>query len=145
MRDLRGIDWGADVGAALRLFACHHPLIDIEGAPVQGGVRCKDAAVAHLAAVGVELILTGHEHNPFALPIPGAGAGRWAIGAGTLSHRLRGTPASFSTILVDDDAFEVTALAWSGQVFEPFRSWRLPRCRESSDQSHLRQNPVTSS
>ncbi len=124
---LRELNWRADTAPLLRVFACHHPLIDIEGAPVTGGVHRGAAAAAILAAIGVDLILTGHVHNPFVLALPVADPGVYAIGAGTLSVRTRGTPASFSTIVVEDATFEVTAQGWTGDRFEPMQSWSLPR------------------
>jgi 3',5'-cyclic AMP phosphodiesterase CpdA len=126
MRHLREIDWRADPPAPLRLFACHHPLLFLPGAPVEGGVRCGTEAVAELVRADVDLVLSGHVHNPFVVALPEAGPGRWAIGAGTLSRRLRGTPASYNTIVVGDDVFEVTAQGWTGVKFEPFQTWRLP-------------------
>jgi hypothetical protein len=121
------LDWGDPSDAALRLFACHHPLVDLKGAPVTGGVRRGPTAAAMLAAMGVELILTGHVHNPFVLPLSEAQPGCYAVGAGTLSLRTRGTPASFSTISVDEARIEATALGWTGARFEPLQSWSLPR------------------
>jgi hypothetical protein len=41
--------------------------------------------------------------------------------------RTRGAPPSFSTIVAHADAFEVTALGWTGRGFEPLKDWRLPR------------------
>jgi 3',5'-cyclic AMP phosphodiesterase CpdA len=122
---LRAIDWGD--AAALKVFGCHHPLVDIEGAPVTGGVHRGDAAAAILAAADVDLIVTGHVHVPFALALPGATSPCYALGAGTLSIRTRGAPASFTTIVAHVDAFEVTALGWTGQGFDTLKAWRLPR------------------
>ena len=85
----------AAIAGALRVFACHHPLIDVEGAPVSGGVH-------------------GGGHS-------------YIAGAGTLSRRTRGAPASFSVIEAAADAVTVTAQAWTGSHFEPFRTWALPR------------------
>jgi 3',5'-cyclic AMP phosphodiesterase CpdA len=126
---LRGLDWGDPAAPVLKLFACHHPLIDIQGAPVTGGVHRGARAAMVLAEVGVDLILTGHVHNAFVLPIPNAAPGRYAIGAGTLSLRTRGTPAGFSTIVASEDRIEVTSLGWTGSGFEPSQTWRLPRQR----------------
>jgi 3',5'-cyclic AMP phosphodiesterase CpdA len=125
MERLRGLDWGS--GEGLRVFACHHPLIDIEGAPVTGGVRRGAVAAALLAEAGVDLVLTGHVHIPFALALPAAGPPCYALGAGTLSVRTRGVPASFSTIVADSAAVEVTALGWNRHGFDVLRTWRLPR------------------
>jgi 3',5'-cyclic AMP phosphodiesterase CpdA len=120
---LKQIQWGD--GA--RVFACHHPLMDIPGASVTGGVRRGAFAAALLAEAGVELVLTGHVHVPFALPLTGVSQGCFAVGAGTLSQRTRGAPPSFSTITANDAEFEVTVQAWTGQRFEPAEVWRLPR------------------
>jgi 3',5'-cyclic AMP phosphodiesterase CpdA len=124
---LKRLRWGERSERPLRLFACHHPLIDLAGAPVTGGVRRGAEAMAVLAAEGVELVLTGHVHNPSVLPLPYAEHGCYAVGAGTLSQRLRGTPASFTTILADETSFEVTAQGWTGAAFEPIQLWSLPR------------------
>ena len=122
---LRDIDWGP--AETLKVFGCHHPLLDIQGAPVTGGVHRGDRAAAILAAADVDLILTGHVHVPFALALPGANSPCYALGAGTLSIRTRGAPPSFSTIVAHPDAFEVTALGWTGQGFGVLKDWRLPR------------------
>jgi 3',5'-cyclic AMP phosphodiesterase CpdA len=120
---LNRIAWSAGV----RVFACHHPLVDLAGAPVSGGVRCGALAAAALSEAGVELVLTGHVHVPFALPLSGGSHTCYAIGAGTLSRRLRGAPASFSTIEISDEAFDVTVQAWTGARFETGEQWRLAR------------------
>jgi 3',5'-cyclic AMP phosphodiesterase CpdA len=124
---MRGLDWGGDP-SALYVFVCHHPLIDIVGAPVTGGVRCGEEAAGLLADAQVDLILTGHVHVPFVLPVPNAAPGRYAVGAGTLSQRTRaGAPPSFSTIIADDKTIAVTVQAWTGAGFEPGQTWSLPR------------------
>lgn len=120
---LKAIAWGA--GA--RVFACHHPLIDLAGAPVTGGVRRGVLAGALLAQARVELVLTGHVHVPFALPLSLASPACYALGAGTLSQRLRGAPPSYSTIVITDEMFDVAVQAWTGNRFEPDQTWRLAR------------------
>ena len=113
---------------ALRLVACHHPLVEAINTPVSGGVHRGEEAAGILCAGGVDAILTGHVHNPFAMPLGGCGDGRtYAIGAGTLSIRTRGTPAGFNCITSDDDTLTVTAMGWTGSHFEPYRTWALPR------------------
>ena len=127
VRDMARIDWGPRLEGALRLFACHHPLIDIEGAPVTGGVHRGAKAADLLVAAGVELILTGHVHNPFVLPLGRGHGACYAIGAGTLSKRTRGTPPSFTTLVADAARIEVTTIGWTEGRFEPIQSWTLAR------------------
>jgi 3',5'-cyclic AMP phosphodiesterase CpdA len=112
---------------ALRAIACHHPLVEAIGAPVTGGVHRGHLAAEQLAAGGVDVILTGHVHNPFAVPLPFGDERTYAVGGGTLSCRLRGTPASFNVIEIEPGCLRVVAQGWTGTRFEPWRSWALPR------------------
>jgi predicted phosphodiesterase len=111
----------------LRIVACHHPLVEAVDAPVSGGVHRGEVAAARLAELGVDLILTGHVHNPFATPLPYGDHRTYAVGAGTLSQRLRGTPASFNCVCFDEDCVTVITHGWTGSRFEPWRTWGLPR------------------
>lgn len=112
---------------ALRIVACHHPLIESIGPHVTGGVRRGHMAAQRLAAGGVDLIVTGHIHNPFADPLPFGDERTYAVGGGTLSQRLRGTPATLSTLCVKPECVEVVAQQWTGSHFEPWRDWALNR------------------
>ncbi len=121
-------EMAAEHGGALRLIACHHPLVEAIDTPVSGGVHRGEEAAGILCSGGVDAILTGHVHNPFAMSLSGCGDGRtYAIGAGTLSIRTRGTPPSFNCISADDETITVTAMGWTGSHFEPYRTWALPR------------------
>lgn len=117
----------AKAGDRLRVFACHHPLIDVQGAAVSGGVRQGRAATQALAAAGVDLILTGHVHDPFAMPLPVGDGCSYMAGAGTLSRRSRGAPPSFSVITASEESLAVVVQAWTGADFETFRTWTFPR------------------
>lgn len=117
---------GAPPGA-LRVLACHHPLIEMIGAPMTGAVKRGHAAALIFADAGVDLVMTGHVHVPFALPIDLSDRCSYAVGCGTLSLRERGTPPGFNCVEWDDREIHVTALAWAGSHFEPQRTWSLPR------------------
>jgi predicted phosphodiesterase len=84
------------------------------------------------AEAGVDLILTGHVHVPFATPIPLADQCSYAVGCGTLSDRERGAPASFNRIDWDDREIVVTVMAWTGDRFDESQVWRLPRRRAAA-------------
>ena len=112
---------------ALRVIACHHPLIEMIGTPMTGDVRRGREAALMFARHGVDLVVTGHVHVPFALPITVGDKCSYAVGAGTLSKRVRGTPPGFNQIEWDSAEVRVTALAWTGSHFEAQRVWNLPR------------------
>jgi 3',5'-cyclic AMP phosphodiesterase CpdA len=120
----------APVGA-LRVLACHHPLVEMIGTPMTGDVKRGDAAALIFAEAGVDLIATGHVHVPFALPINLGDQCSYAVGCGTLSHRERGAPPSFNQIAWDAKEIVVTAVSWTGTAFEPKQTWRLPRRQDT--------------
>jgi 3',5'-cyclic AMP phosphodiesterase CpdA len=120
----------APVGA-LRILACHHPLVEMIGAPMTGEVKRGATAAAIFAEAGVDLITTGHVHVPFALPIDLSDRCSYAIGCGTLSHRERGAPASFNQIEWSPREIVVTIIAWDGSAFAPAETWRLPRRQDT--------------
>jgi len=115
----------------LRVLACHHPLIEMIGTPMTGDVKRGDAAAAIFAEAGVDLIMTGHTHQPFALPIDLSDRCSYAVGCGTLSKRERGAPPSFNQIDWTASEIVVTAMAWTGQAFEARQTWRLPRRQDT--------------
>lgn len=82
----------------LKVVAAHHPLDAPGGLKGRAKTRGGREAARRLAACGVDLVVTGHLHQVFALPHrrPDGGA-CWFVGAGTaLSHRTRGEPPSFN-------------------------------------------------
>lgn len=127
------LDHARDVGAALsavaglRIAACHHPLMEVVGGPMTGNVRGGKAAAGALAEAGVDLVLSGHVHTPFALTLPCNDGRTHAVGAATLSLRERGAPAGFNLIDWDAETIDVRAQGWTGSHFETVRTWALPR------------------
>jgi len=88
--------------AALKLVACHHPLVGAPGArspSTRGGQR----ALAALARAGASVVLSGHVHDPFDLTIDCEGQPMRLIGAGTLSQRLRSSLPSYNRLLLSSD------------------------------------------
>lgn len=115
----------------LRILACHHPLIEMIGTPMTGDVKRGDAAALIFAEAGVDLIMTGHTHIPFALPIDLSDRCSYAVGCGTLSHRERGAPPSFNQVEWDATHIVVTVMQWTGEAFAPGQTWRLPRRQDT--------------
>ena len=107
------------------------PLVGITGARRAGGGRGGEAAARFFAEAGVHLIATGHVHAPFALPISLGDHGSYGVGCGTLSRRERGSPPSFNQIDWDAHQITVTAMAWTGDRFEPSESWKLARRQDT--------------
>ncbi|HEY2049187.1 MAG TPA: metallophosphoesterase [Caulobacteraceae bacterium] len=122
---------GGRRNGALGVVACHHPLAEMVGGPMTARVRGGERAARRFCEGGVDLILTGHIHAPFAMALPHADGLTYAVGAGTLSIRERGAPASFNVIESAAETIKVTALAWTGSGLDVWREWSLPRRRRS--------------
>jgi 3',5'-cyclic AMP phosphodiesterase CpdA len=121
-------DWIAQAPASdLRVVVCHHPLVEMIGGPMTARVWGGASAAQALAGAGADIILSGHIHAPFALPLPYGDQRTYAVGAGTLSVRERGVPAGFNVIEADGASVRVVALGWTGSHFEPARTWSLDR------------------
>jgi 3',5'-cyclic AMP phosphodiesterase CpdA len=112
---------------ALKVIACHHPLMEVVGGPITARVRGGRQAAQRFAESGVDVVLTGHLHTPFAVPYPFGDGRTYAVGCGTLSLRERGFPPSFNVIEAEADCITIKVMAWTGSQFEPSRTWALPR------------------
>ncbi|HEX7887617.1 MAG TPA: metallophosphoesterase [Phenylobacterium sp.] len=111
----------------LRIVVVHHPLIEMLGGPMTARVWGGERAAKAFARAGVDLVLSGHIHAPFTWPYPHGDGRTYAVGAGTLSLRERGVPPGYNEVEVEDGCIRVTALAWKGSHYEPYRTWALDR------------------
>jgi 3',5'-cyclic AMP phosphodiesterase CpdA len=121
--------------AWLRVAVCHHPLMEVPNGPMTGEVFGGERGAGLLADAGVDVILSGHVHIPFAFSLPIGDRKTYSVGAGTLSLRERGAPAGFNVIEINADTIRVVAQAWTGSHFEPARTWALPRRARPSRES----------
>lgn len=126
-RQAREAAEGFEAQDAVRIVVLHHPLIEMIGGPMTANVRGGAQAAERFAAAKVDLVLSGHIHAPFTWPYPFGDGRTYAVGAGTLSTRERGTPPGFNVIEVEDGHVRVTALAWTGSGYEADRTWALDR------------------
>lgn len=121
-------DWFASAPAdALRVLVCHHPLTEMLGGPMTARVWGGPRAARDFTEAGVDLVLSGHIHAPFAWPYAFGDGRTYAVGAGTLSLRERGTPPGFNVIDIEGAAIRIAALSWTGSHYEPYRTWSLDR------------------
>jgi len=111
---------------ALRVLACHHPLVEAAGGPMTARVRGGRFAAKRLVAAGVDMVMTGHLHAPFVQPLPFGDGMTYAVGAGTLSLRERGAPPGFNVIETLGEELSVTAMAWDGRALAVERTWLVP-------------------
>ena len=124
----RTLSWFEQAPAgALRVVACHHPLVEVVGGPMTARVWGGAWAARAFAEAQVDLVLSGHLHAPFAVAYPYGDGRTYAVGAGTLSVRERGVAAGFNIIEIERAAIRIAALHWTGSDFEPVLTWSLDR------------------
>ena len=89
------------------LVTAHHPLTEHDPhgkrLTINGG-----AAMAELAKRNILAILTGHVHDAFDLDQATVAGNLRMIGAGTLSQRIRSSPASFNQLTITPEGIAVT-------------------------------------
>ena len=108
---------------ALRIATCHHPLLEAKGEPMTALVHGGRPAVERLVRAGADIILTGHLHQPFVEALPFGDHQTFAVGAGTLSLRERGTPPGFNVLEVAGDQLTVKALGWVDPELITQQTW----------------------
>ena len=88
-----------------RLVRVHQPLAVTRPEDVKNLLHGHEAALQAWGAAGVDLVIGGHIHLPFVLPLAGGG---WAVQAGTaVSRRVRpGAGNSVNLIRIDAAASE---------------------------------------
>lgn len=91
------------------LVACHHPLTERRERDGKLLTINGTATMEALASRKVMAVLSGHVHDPFDLTVDTAAGPLRMIGAGTLSKRVRSTPPSFNSIVIDGADIHVTA------------------------------------
>jgi 3',5'-cyclic AMP phosphodiesterase CpdA len=77
----------------LRVVMLHHPVLALQASDEENVPSGREMAVQEWVAAGVDLILGGHIHLPYVLPLSQAESGSrraWAVQAGTaVSSRVR--------------------------------------------------------
>lgn len=98
---------------------CHHPFLSPPEAPMRTATRRGRRASRRLAQSPVRFLLTGHVHSPSVTVVDDRDQDYVAVSAGTLSTRLRKTPASFNLIDVSEGRCRVIIHNLHGDRFVP--------------------------
>ena len=90
----------------LRVVVVHQPVAVQSAGDVHDLVRRHAAALQCWAEAGADVVMGGHIHLPYVIPLPGLSRRLWAVQAGTaVSHRVRsGRPNSVNLLRWGRDA-----------------------------------------
>jgi len=106
---------------ALRMVACHHPLIADPADPYRSRTRGGAAALQALGALDVSILFHGHLHRSSVRLLPAGRRPVLCIGAGTLSDRERGAGLGFNLVTIEAKHVTVGEIHWSGGHFAQTR------------------------
>jgi 3',5'-cyclic AMP phosphodiesterase CpdA len=86
--------------AQLRIVVVHQPVAVTRTEDMSNRLRGHEAALDRWAAAGVDLVMGGHIHLPYVMPLQGLARPLWAVQAGTaISSRVReGVPHSVNLL-----------------------------------------------
>lgn len=99
-------------GEEIRVLAVHHPLDCARSTDEHNIVRGAPAAVAALARAGVDVVLSGHVHDPYVT----LSSARYPSVEPPLVFSVAGTCASFRTRRDVPNSFHVLDFRWGGEV-----------------------------
>lgn len=104
------------------VMVCHHPFSPFAGAGLRTRTRRGDRASERLAESPVRLLMTGHVHTPHAEQIISEAGAYIAVSAGTLSLRLRASPAGFNVVDINAHGLTVSPHFFETGAFSPLPS-----------------------
>ncbi len=111
-----------------KAVAAHHPLMKVPGFPRAEPARRAKLALSAFAECGVDLVMSGHIHQSYAIETEVAGQPMLAIGAPTaLSSRMRGEANGFWTIEAGGAAIDCTLWLRDERTFQPAPVISFPR------------------
>lgn len=114
----------------VKIVVTHHPFLPPVEDPRETLVGRVGPALRVMQAGGVDLLLSGHLHEPYARDVRAFHASvsrsMLAFQAGTaVSHRIRGEPNAYNELRIERDAVAFTLRRWDGTTFAAavHRAW----------------------
>ena len=111
-----------------RIFVCHHPLVNVEGSPIDTIVWGSTDLLSVLNGQHVDVVLTGHVHHASILPSKTGVIGPAMVGsASATSTRLRSQSNGYNLLRVSRETIEVELIHWDGKTHAVFESFAIQR------------------
>ncbi len=110
-----------------RLFVCHHPLVNVKGAPIDTVVWGSMDLMAVLEDQMVDVVLTGHIHHA-SIVAQGESRGPVMVGsASATSTRLRNQGNGYNILRLAPRQIDIELIHWSEGSHVVFESLTIPR------------------
>lgn len=112
----------------VRIFVCHHPLVNVESVPIDTIVWGSTDLLKALDDQHVDIVLTGHVHHASILPVDEGRTGPVMVGcASATSTRLRSQSNGYNLIHISKEKIKVDLVHWNGSAHETFQSFEMQR------------------
>jgi len=111
----------------VRIFVCHHPLLNVKGAPIDTVVWGSTDLLRVLEDQHVDVVLTGHLHHASILPYEESRGPVMIGSASATSTRLRNQSNGYNILRILPDKVEVELISWNGASHVVFESLSIPR------------------
>jgi 3',5'-cyclic AMP phosphodiesterase CpdA len=135
LRDIEAAKAALSLAPADRFKAvvAHHPLMKVPGFPRAEPVRRAKLALSAFAESGVNLVMSGHIHQSYAVETEVEGWPMLAVGAPTaLSSRKRGEANGFWMIETGEGSIDCILWLRGEASFQPAPAQSFPRRRRSN-------------
>lgn len=111
----------------VRIFVCHHPLINVQSAPIDTIVWGSTDLMHVLDDEQVDVVLTGHIHHASIRPHHES-RGPVMIGASSAtSTRLRQQSNGYNLLRLSPEKIDIELIHWDGQSHSVFESLSIVR------------------
>ncbi|HEU4839629.1 MAG TPA: metallophosphoesterase [Micavibrio sp.] len=114
----------------VRIFVCHHPLLNVQNAPIDTVVWGSTELVQVLESQHVDLVLTGHIHHASILPYSEARGPVMIGSASATSMRLRKQSNGYNIIRLSSEKIDIELVHWDGASHVVFEALSVTRRTE---------------
>lgn len=111
----------------VRIFVCHHPLVNVQNAPIDTVVWGSTELMQVLVSQQVDVVLTGHIHHASILPYKEARGPVMIGSASATSTRLRKQSNGYNIIRLFPDKIDIELVHWDGSAHVVFEALSVLR------------------
>lgn len=111
----------------VRIFVCHHPLLNVQSAPIDTVVWGSTELMQVLESQQVDLVLTGHIHHASILSGGETRAPVMIGSASATSTRLRKQSNGYNVLTLSRDKIDIELVHWDGASHVVFESLSVGR------------------
>ncbi len=117
----------------VRIFVCHHPLVNVKNAPIDTVVWGSTELMQVLEDQQVDAVLTGHIHHASILPYESKRGPVMVGSASATSTRLRRQSNGYNLLRIKPDSIDIELIHWDGASHVLLEALSLPRHTDETD------------